>query len=160
MAKGRNAQIVIQNMELLKYKESLHAKENKKKDDRTVLFPGGHGRHLTEPEFTEQLSEQSERKEAEAVEKNKRKDERATQKKVKADAEEEWKVIQAEHQKAMDDWKAECERLQSENVRVKDLPPRPKCPLKPKRMPEGVVAVAEAKEYAEAASEDNASDTD
>jgi hypothetical protein len=37
------AQLVIQNLELTKMLQSLQAKEKKKKNDRTILFPGGFG---------------------------------------------------------------------------------------------------------------------
>ena len=36
------------------------------------------------------------------------------------------------------DWVAECEKLQAQKVRVKDLPPKPKRPPKPKPVMEVV----------------------
>ena len=66
------AQIVIQNAHLIKLNDSLHAKENKKKNDRTALFVDGFGRHLTDAEFTSQLRAQNERQAAEAAEKEQR----------------------------------------------------------------------------------------
>ena len=51
---------------------------------------------------------------------------------AKAAAEAEWKETKAKHQQALDIWKLDCERLQREKVLVKDLPPKPKCPWKPK----------------------------
>ena len=50
----------------------------------------------------------------------------------RAALEAEWKVITAEHKKAVEAWEAECARLKAEGVCTKDLPVKPKHPLKPK----------------------------
>lgn len=51
---------------------------------------------------------------------------------ARAAVEAEWKVITAEHKKAVEAWEVECARLKAEGVRTKDLPVKPKRPLKPK----------------------------
>jgi DDE superfamily endonuclease len=51
----KNAQLVLQHSHLGKLNQSLQTKENKTKDDRTKLFPKGHGRHLTAEEFCHEL---------------------------------------------------------------------------------------------------------
>jgi hypothetical protein len=130
------AQLVIQHAHLTKLNQSLHAKENKRTTDRTILFPGGFGRHLTDPEFGQQLAEQARRKEAEEAEKAQRASNREVQRAAKAAAEAEWKKKKEEYEEAMESWKAECLRLRAENVRVKDLPPKPKAPRRPKPPPE------------------------
>ena len=61
--------MVIQHLEVTKLTKSLEAKEKKKKNECTVLFPGGFGRHLTSDEFVAQLREQEQKKGAEAAEK-------------------------------------------------------------------------------------------
>ncbi|KAH9962040.1 hypothetical protein BJV74DRAFT_716002, partial [Russula compacta] len=122
------AQLVIQHAHLTKLNQSLHAKENKKTTDRTILFPGGFGRHLTDPEFGQQLAEQAQRKAAEEAGKAQRASNREAQRVVKAAAEAEWKKKKEEYEEAMESWKAECLRLQAENMRVKDLPPKPRAP--------------------------------
>ena len=43
-----------------------------------------------------------------------------------------WANIVAAHEQAVNDWKVDHMRLQAENVKVKDFPPKPKQPLKPK----------------------------
>ena len=43
-----------------------------------------------------------------------------------------------DHQEAIEAWKAECDRLKAQNVRAKDLPAKPKRPLKPKPVVEDV----------------------
>jgi len=63
------AQIVVQNAHLIKLNDSLHAKENKNKNDCTTLFVDGFRRHLTDAEFTSQLWVQNERQVAKAAEK-------------------------------------------------------------------------------------------
>ena len=52
---GDQAQMVVQDMHLGKLQSALYGKENKKRDDRTKLFPEGKGRHLTNTEFIAQL---------------------------------------------------------------------------------------------------------
>ena len=83
----QTAQLVIQHAHLTKLNQSLHAKENKKTTDRTILFPGGFGRHLTDPEFGQQLAEQAQRKAAEKAGKAQRASNREAQRVAKAAAE-------------------------------------------------------------------------
>jgi hypothetical protein len=132
----QTAQLVIQHAHLTKLNQSLHAKENKKATDRTILFPGGFGRHLTDPEFGQQLAEQARRKAAEEAGKAQRASNREVQRVAKAAAEAEWKKKKEEYEEAMESWKAECLRLRAENVRVKDFPPKPRAPRRPKPAPE------------------------
>jgi len=104
----QTAQLVIQHAHLTKLNLSLHAKENKKTTDRTILFPSDFGRHLTDPEFGQQLAEQAQRKAAEEAGKAERASNREVQRVAKAAAEVEWKKKRKEHEEAMDTWKAEC----------------------------------------------------
>jgi hypothetical protein len=129
---GHEAQLIIQHTYLTKLNQSLHAKENKKNDDRTILFPGGFGRHLTDTEFGQQLEAQNKRKADKATEKAQRRMASEANRAARAAVEAEWKVITAEHKKAVEAWEAECARLKAEGVHTKDLPVKPKCPLKPK----------------------------
>lgn len=66
---GQNAQLIIQNIGMERMNHSLHEKEKGKKSDRTVLFPGGKGRHLTDPELIKQKRELEDAKAHEEVEK-------------------------------------------------------------------------------------------
>ena len=126
------AQLIVQHAHLTKLNQALHAKENKKSSDRTILFAGGFRRHLTSDESISLVEGQKERKEKEAAEKIQRLEGREARKAAKAVAEAEWAVIVTTHEQAVKDWAAECERLRAQNVRVKDLPPKPKRPPKPK----------------------------
>ena len=135
---AHGAQIVVQNAHLIKLNDSLHAKENKKKNDRTALFVDRFGRHLTDAEFTSQLRAQNERQAAEAAEKEQRQAGQKAKEAVKEALEAEWKRMLGDHQEAIEAWKAECDRLKAQNVRAKDLPAKPKCPLKPKPVVEDV----------------------
>jgi hypothetical protein len=67
MEEAREAQIIIQHTYLTKANESLFAKENKKKKDRTILFEKGMGQHLTDPQFAELLQKHKRDKEAAAT---------------------------------------------------------------------------------------------
>jgi hypothetical protein len=40
------------------------------------------------------------------------------------------------HNEVVEGWVGECNMLQAEGVRAKDLPKKPKCPLKPKLLAE------------------------
>ena len=44
----------------------------------------------------------------------------------------EWKLIKEEHERAVEAWKLECERLKAGGARPRDLPTKPKRPSKPK----------------------------
>jgi hypothetical protein len=134
LSEAHAAQIIVQNLELTKLTQSLEAKEKKKKTDRAVLFPGGFGRHLTGDQFVQQLREQEQRKEVEAAEKAQKMGEREARKAGKAAAEAEWKRMLAEHEAAVDAWKTDCDQLRDEGTRAKDLPTKPKRPLKPKQV--------------------------
>jgi hypothetical protein len=71
-------------------------KENKKKEDCTILFPSGKGRCLTDEAFAgeiEALTEQMEREEREKMERAKT---RAQKRALKDAIEARWKVVKAE----------------------------------------------------------------
>jgi hypothetical protein len=126
------AQLVIQNAELIKFKQALEAKEKKKKSERTVLFPGGLGRYLTDLELTRELKDQDARKEAKTAEKAQRKVSQEAWKVAKAAADGDWKRVVAEHEKVVELWKANCTLLRLAGTNVKDLPTKPKWLLKPR----------------------------
>jgi hypothetical protein len=132
------AQLIVQNAHLNKLNKALHARENKNNSERTVLFANGYGRHLTCPESISLVWNQKERKEREAVEKVQRQEARGACKAAKAAAEVEWKAIVTAHERALKEWVDECEILRAQNVRVRDLPRKPKRPPKPKPVVEAV----------------------
>jgi hypothetical protein len=136
----QSAQLVIQHAEMTKLSQSLHEKEKRKKNDRTVLFPGGFGRHLTGDDFTQLLQEQTQRKEDEAAQKAQRIEGREAQRLARVALEAEWKETKAKHQQAVEAWRTSCEQLRQDGVRAKDLPAKPKCP----RKPQSVVAEPES----------------
>jgi hypothetical protein len=121
---------VIQHAHLIKLNQALQVKE-KKKDDRTKLFTGGFGRHMTDAEFIQSLKKHEEEKREEEAERRGRVADREAKKAAKEAAEAEWKAIVAEHERAVGAWKDECARLRAEGVRVKNLPAKPRRPPKP-----------------------------
>lgn len=128
---GQNAQLIVQNMGMEQMNESLHAKENTKKTDRTVLFPGGKGRHLTGSEFRALKKKQEEAKIAQKSRMESRKADRWKKRVEKVKVELAWKRIQQEHAKSVEDWKGECQQLRNGGSRIKDLPKGPgRCRLK------------------------------
>jgi len=145
---SRQAQLVIQHAELTKLNQSLHTQENKKRDDRTILFPGGFGRHLTSVEFSRLLEEQNQRKTLKAAEKAHRKEIGEANKAAKAAVDAEWKERVTEHKRAVETWIAQCAALKAGGVRAKDLPVKPRCPTKPKPTLEALACDGEV-EYTE-----------
>ncbi|KAF8146830.1 hypothetical protein K438DRAFT_1780452 [Mycena galopus ATCC 62051] len=89
-----------------KLKAALFEKEKTKKSDHRILFPGGEGRDLTAPEVIAQKRAIEDAKEHEQEERPTKKAKREAKKAEKARIEVEWKS--------------------------KDLPKKPKRPLKPK----------------------------
>ena len=132
MEERSSAQLVIQNAHLSKLNQVLHTRENKKQSDRTILFAEGYGRHLTNDESIALVRGQKERKEKESAELEQRRIARDDQKAAKAAIEEEWREIVKTHEQAVQEWNVECSRLQAEGLHAKDLPKKPRHPLKPK----------------------------
>ena len=127
---AQNAQLTIQDVYLGGLNKALNTKENEKLAKKHTLFPGGKGWHLTEPEFIESR-------------------EQAVQEKLDKDAEwvkrsEKWekrKEIPEEIAKLYEAWikawevevashSTLCAELKKAGTKVKDLPKKPKKPLK------------------------------
>jgi hypothetical protein len=77
------------------------------------------------------VREQNDEQVAEAIQKEQRKSNREALKSARAALEVRWKETKAEHEKAVDAWKLECERLTADGVRKRDLPRKPTRPKKP-----------------------------
>ncbi|KAF7364640.1 hypothetical protein MVEN_00333300 [Mycena venus] len=119
-------------MAMGKLKQALFEKETGKKSDRTVLFPGGKGRHLTSDEVIEQKRALENAKAKEAAEKVTKQVKREAKKAEKERLEAEWKLMLEEHATAVDEWAGRCLQLKTNGTKAKDLPKRLKRPLKPK----------------------------
>ncbi|KAJ7191661.1 hypothetical protein GGX14DRAFT_380935 [Mycena pura] len=132
ISEGQNAQLVVQNLAMGKLKVALFEKEGSKKSDRRILFPGGKGRHLTAPEVIAQKREMENARKQEDDEREVKKAKREARKAEKARIEVEWKVMLAEHSAAVEAWVGRCAELKMAGTRAKDLPKKPKRPLKPK----------------------------
>ena len=65
------------------------------------------------------------------------KDYYALQSPFRAAIETEWEVIKQNHKEAVAEWGLLCQRLRSNGAKSKELPKKPKCPLKPKLPPVG-----------------------
>ena len=126
-----NAQLVWQEFKLEKMNQTLHTKENTKKEPNTI-FVKGYGVVLTSPEIEQQLMEQQARKEAEILEKEQRANNRATRKDLREALEARWKEIKGEHERAVATWEDNCQELQAKGIAKKDLPKKPLHPRKPK----------------------------
>jgi hypothetical protein len=127
---GAHAQLVVQDMHLHAQNRVIEAREKKKKDDRTMLFPHGHGRCLTGDEFTGAMVAQAASRAEEAEKRRKRVEERA-EKRSKTD------LVNARWKEVTDEWNLrkvqhveECERLLAGGARRCDLPKAPTRALK------------------------------
>jgi len=69
---------------------------------RSVLFPGGKGRHLTNPEMIKKKRDLEEEKRQEEVDKEGRKDARESRRAEKERLEELWKTMLETHMQAID----------------------------------------------------------
>lgn len=127
---AQNAQLAIQDVYLGGLNKALNTKESEATAERRTMFPGGKGRHLTEPEFIEERERAAQEKldkEAERVKRNERREKR--------------KDIPGEIARLYDErikvWEGEiaahtahCDELRKAGTKVKDLPKKPKKPLK------------------------------
>lgn len=127
-----NAQLAVQAVYNSRLNEALNTKENKKENDRTKLFPQGKPRVLTSDQFFAEVSESKRGREEEAKAKATRAVERENKKISKAAAEVTWKTLLEVHKLAVSTWEAKCVVLRENGTKVKDLPKKPKRPIKPK----------------------------
>ncbi|KAF8991411.1 hypothetical protein BDQ17DRAFT_1254931, partial [Cyathus striatus] len=119
------AQLIVQNMAMDCLNCTLYQKENQKKSDCTVLFPGGLGRHLTDPELIQAKRACEEERKREETDKKRRKEERRRKEEEKDWSDKEWKQKVAAHKNTIKEWESECARLHAEGVLCKNLPKRP-----------------------------------
>ncbi|KAJ6577267.1 hypothetical protein B0H19DRAFT_1207794 [Mycena capillaripes] len=132
ISEGQNAQLIVQNLAMGTLKTALFEKEKGKKSDRSILFPGGKGRHLTTTEVIAEKRAPENAKGMEATAKATKKAKKEARKAEKERLEAEWKVLLAEHAVAVEEWAGQCLMLKAGGTKAKDLPKRPKRALKPK----------------------------
>lgn len=131
-----NVQLVLQHLHNDALKSTLRSKERKPKPDRTQLFPGGKGRHLTSDAFTAEakaLVASRQLSEKKAIERRVVRESRAREVK---DEQLKWKAKRCAYDAAMHAHTRICGELRKQGVRVKDLPRKPACPRK-KKVAEG-----------------------
>ena len=92
----------------------------------------GLGMHLTDSNFMEAIKQEARNKEQKEKEKKQRGEARKSKRAAREQCEAEWKLIKEEHERAVEAWKLECERLKAGGARPRDLPTKPKRPSKPK----------------------------
>ena len=92
----------------------------------------GLGMHLTDSNFMEAIEQEARDKEQKEKEKKQRGEARKSKRAAREQCEAEWKLIKEEHERAVEAWKLECERLKAGGARPRDLPTKPKRPSKPK----------------------------
>jgi hypothetical protein len=130
MLEGTSAQLVFQNLLLAKLNETLHIKENKKKDDRTILFEGK-AVALTADEFEAKLRMMAQKRAADAAEKEQRAATRATKKDARTALESRWEEMKKAHALEIQAWGSECAKQMAEGVPKRYLPKKPIRPKKP-----------------------------
>ncbi|KAJ7912454.1 hypothetical protein B0H13DRAFT_1874832 [Mycena leptocephala] len=93
---------------------------------------GGKGQHLTAPEVIAQKRVLENAKVQDATEKATKKSKREARKVEKERVEVEWKEMRVKHAAAVDARAGRCLQLKAAGTKTKDLPKKPKRPLKPK----------------------------
>lgn len=101
---GQQAQLVLQNLQLVKQNEVLHVKENTRENDHTKIFLGGRGCHLTGDDFHEAQVETEREKRAKEAVKELRKNKKAFQKKRKEEIDKLWRQRNDEYQSTVEKW--------------------------------------------------------
>jgi Tfp pilus assembly protein FimV len=129
MEEGMAAQLVVQNLTLTKLNEALNRKENKKKNDRTVLF-NGRGLCLTADEIRDRLVAMAQQREDEAAEKEQRVTDRTAKRNQRATFEAEWANMKHAHEVEVKGWEEKCVQLGAEGFPKKDWPKKPNRPKK------------------------------
>jgi hypothetical protein len=132
-----HAQMVLQNIFVEKQSQVLNAKETRKENDRTKLFPDGKGRWLTDKRFIEELERDAARRQQKKTAKEDRTAARARKRAEKEAIAKEWKAALSTHAKTIEEWELECMRLRQEGVAKKILPKKPQRPKK--RKPAAIV---------------------
>jgi hypothetical protein len=131
MLEGSHAQLVLQNLTLQKTHQAFFNKENWSKNDRTLLFDGK-AQVLSSDDFTDKVSNATERREAEITRRVENAQRRQSRKEIQAQLEEEWKQIKTAHETAIEEWSAQCQNLKDQGVPKKNWPKKPTRPRKPK----------------------------
>ncbi|KJA24678.1 hypothetical protein HYPSUDRAFT_200539 [Hypholoma sublateritium FD-334 SS-4] len=112
-----NAQLLIQNLGMIKMNWALHEKEGGENKDRTVLKLSPNGKENAK------LQEQAD--------KASRKPAQGDWKAEKEQIEVLWKEMQRDHALAVCAWQEHCEQLKQAGAKKKDLLKKPKLALKP-----------------------------
>lgn len=127
-----NAQLAIQGVYNHRLNKALNTCENKKAADHTKLFPDGKPWLLTDVKFIAQVTVAKEARQEKLNKKAMRVASRITEKAEKEAADAAWKLTMAEHNQVVAQWEANNLVLRAQKVKVKDLPRKPKRPVKPK----------------------------
>ncbi|KAG6805822.1 hypothetical protein H0H92_013838 [Tricholoma furcatifolium] len=130
IVESSNAQLVIQNLHLVKLNGALNKKESRKKNERALLFDGK-AKVLTSDEFQAGLQALADKREAAEAQKAKNIESRALRKEALVRVEEEWRRIKEAHEAELQKWDEECQRLATEGVPKKEWPKKPVRARKP-----------------------------
>ncbi|GJE97395.1 DDE-domain-containing protein [Phanerochaete sordida] len=128
----QNAQLLVQCFHLKKINHALRGKESQKKINKRKLFHGGKGRVLTDPEFKQLIAEVEAAKMRKVEARKESLQRRADAKATRASLDLQWARMLEDHAAAVRRWEGECLRLREMGTLVKNLPKKPKKPLKPR----------------------------
>ena len=136
-----NAQLLYQNLHLYKTNHALNLKENKGKQDCTVLLDN-EGQVFSSDSFIKKLEQLDRARREKAAVKTRNADARSARKEAMAAVEKEWVRIKEQHDIDVKAWEVECQRLASEKVPKRSWPKKPVRPRKPK-LPSSVEEIVE-----------------
>ena len=126
-----NVQLLYQNLHLYKTNRPLNLKENKGKQDHTMLLDN-EGQVFSSDSFMKKLEQLDRARREKAAVKTRNADVRSAKKEAMAAVEKEWVRIKEQHNIDMKAWEVECQWLVSEKVPQKSWPKKPVRPWKPK----------------------------
>ncbi|KIJ40081.1 hypothetical protein M422DRAFT_147733, partial [Sphaerobolus stellatus SS14] len=126
------AQLIIQNMHLVKMNKALQMKEKVKEADvHLQLFPGGFGRVLTDNDFITLQEDAMGRKAAKDSQKRRKKVARENKQAILAEQKRQWGIIRQSNEAASAAYKVECATLKALGKKKRDWPKAPTCQKKP-----------------------------
>lgn len=131
MLEGAHAQLIVQNLSLQKLNQALFNKENRKTNDRALLFDG-RAQVLSSDTFTAKISDAAQKRDAETAKRAENAQMRVARKQAMDALEEEWGHIKAEHEEAVRAWSVICDGLKAKGVAKKEWPKKPIRARKPK----------------------------
>ena len=120
-----NAQLVVQELFAREIKTSLYEKKNKPTRDNSQAINNSCGEVFTSTQVLTIIAEQEKKKAEAQLKKQAKRKERKDRQEANTAREQAWKVEKAIHQRKVEEWKENDDKLKTSGIPLKDRPPRP-----------------------------------